>query len=410
MDISHLKTVEEMEKFLQQHRKESIKPQAESKKELYRWINDLLLKIKYRRLTKKEKGIVKKFLKKTTNYSKTQIKRLISKHRQGKLKWICWQKKSSPTFYTRADIELLHHVDEAHRLSGEATKKILIREFEVYGKQEYRRLKNMSVSYIYNRRKSKLYLSFGRVFDKTKPTVSSIGIRTKPRPNGQPGYLRIDTVHQGDQGNKKSLYHINIVDEVTQIEFVFQVKAISEKYMREVLEKLYQACPFKIINFHSDNGSEYINKYVAAWLNKLHIKQTKSRPRRHNDNGLVETKNGSIIRKQFSYFFIPATDYNVKIMNQFCINRLNPYLNFHRPCGFPTTIIDKKGKQKKFYKQEDYMTPYEKLKSLPNAKQYLKKGITFKDLDKFANERSDTEFAIEMNETKKKMLLKLKLN
>ena len=46
--------------------------------------------------------------------------------------------------------------------------------------------------------------------------------------------------------------------------------------------------PFRILGFHSDNGSEFINYKVAELLNKLLIEQTKSRPRRSNDNGLVE--------------------------------------------------------------------------------------------------------------------------
>ena len=229
----------------------------------------------------------------------------------------------------------------------------------------------------------------------------------KPRPNGIPGFFRVDTVHQGDQDNAKGVYFINVVDEVLQFEFVFCVPSICEKYMKGVLEDLYIFCPYKIVNFHSDNGSEFINKVVANMLNRLRINQTKSRPRKHNDNALVETKNGSIIRKTFGYFHIPATEGNAKILNEFCQKWLNPYLNYHRPCGFATTKTDRKGKEKKIY--ATYMTPYEKLKSLPNAGMYLKRFICFEDLDKIAYAESDTEFAGRMKEEKEKAFQKLKL-
>jgi hypothetical protein len=72
------------------------------------------------------------------------------------------------------------------------------------------------------------------------------------------------------------------------------------------------------------------------------------------------------------------------LVNEFYQNHFNDYLNYHRPCAFAEIKIDKKGKERKTYPKENYMTPYEKLKSLDNAEQYLKPGITFEELDKIA--------------------------
>lgn len=198
-----------------------------------------------------------------------------------------------------------------------------------------------------------------------------------------------------------------MVDEVTQAEFICCVPEICERYMKIVLEELMIECPFVIINFHSDNGSEYINYVVADMLGRLHIRQTKSRPRKHNDNGLVESKNGSIIRKTFGYFHIPANEENASLINDFCRRWLIPYLNYHRPCGFATTKVDRKGKEHKVYKT--YMTPYEKLKSLSNASMYLKQHIFFEDLNQIAYKKSDTQFAMDMNFAKAIMFKKLHL-
>ncbi len=61
--------------------------------------------------------------------------------------------------------------------------------------------------------------------------------------------------------------------------------------------------PFRIRGFHS----EFINITVARLLNKMLIEHTKSRPRKSGDNGLVETKNGWIIRKHIGYVYLPQT-------------------------------------------------------------------------------------------------------
>lgn len=405
MNISQITTLSQIEDFLLGSTDVVLQPG--SKQETYVWLQQLLLSIGYRKLKKKDKKTAAIYVQKVTGYSKVQFKRLIVKYRKGTLQWKQWQKGRFRAIYSDKDISLLHDVDRAHRLSGPATKKIIEREYEVFGKKEYANLSNISSSHIYNLRKRPWYLRKGQNFDKTKSVTIPIGKRQKPHPNERPGFLRVDTVHQGDLGNTKGMYHINIVDEVTQFEFIFSVPAISERYLKPVLEDLYVLCPFRIINFHSDNGSEYINKVVAGILNRLRIKQTKSRPRRHNDNALVETKNGSIIRKHFGYFHIPSTEENASTLNQFSQNWFIPYLNYHRPCGFATTKVDHKGKEKKIY--DTYLTPYEKLKSLPKSDQYLKRHIFFEDLDKVAYAASDTEFARKMNAEKEKMFQKLNL-
>ncbi len=189
----------------------------------------------------------------------------------------------------------------------------------------------------------------------------------------------------------KGLYHINAVDEETQMQVIFSVAYISERFLLPALEQLLEAFPFVIEGFHCDNGSEYINHRVARLLAKLHIELTKCRARQTNDNALVESKNGSVIRKHFGYSHIPAR--YAEQVNDFAVNVLTPYLNFHRPCYFPETVIDAKGRQRKRYRYEHLMTPYEKLKSLPAAETYLKPGVTFENLDVLATAESDTEAA-----------------
>lgn len=407
MEISPVGTVPKLEQLL--NSKEKIFLAAENKNERYQEIKKFLNELKYRKLSKKEKGTVQRFLKKTTGYTKGHIKRIIGKYLKGKLDWKKWQKTNAKKIYLHQDVGLLNEVDRAHNwLSGKATKKILAREFYVFCRPEFERLKNISVSHIYRLRASPHYVRLGTKYEKTKNTPVGIGERRKPTPYNQPGYFRVDTVHQGDLNGKKGVYWINIVDEVLQFEFVLCVPEICQKYIKEILIIFRDLCPYKILNFHSDNGSEFINKLVAAFLNEEKITQTKSRPRQHNDNALVESKNGSIIRKQFGHAHIPATQKNVKLLNLFCQNWFIPYLNFHRPCAFPNVITGANGKQKKVYNQKDFKTPFEKLKSLPNPKQFLKSGVTLNTLDKIASSLSDTQFALQMNQNKSIIFSQLK--
>lgn len=368
------------------------------RKEKYAWIEEVLLRFRYFSLTKREKSVLKQYIMKMTGFSDAQLTRLIAKKKKvGKILADTTTRHRFPKKYTPEDVARLIETDNAHhRLSGPATKKIFERAFVLFGKESFRRLKDISVAHIYNLRGRRRYCSSTRFFTKTKPTPVKIGERRKPDPQGKPGYIRVDTVHQGDREKEKGVYHINLIDEVTQWEIVGAVEKISERYLQPILEAALAQFPFRISGFHSDNGSEYINQIVARLLNKLLIEQTKSRARHCNDNALVEGKNGSIIRKHIGYMHIPQQ--YAPELNQFYKEHLNIYLNYHRPCGFATKSIDGKGKEKKVY--DVYRTPYEVLQSHPGASFFLKEGITFEKLDMIAYQKSDNECAAEMQKAK----------
>lgn len=375
------------------------------RKEKYEWIEEVLLRFRYFTRQKKEKSVIRRYLIKMTGFSDAQLTRLIAKKKKtGRILADNTKRHRFPKKYTSEDVARLIDTDNAHnRLSGPATKKIFRRMHEVFKDQRFQRLAQISVAHIYNLRETRYYLSWTKFFVKTKPTPVNIGERRKPNPEGNPGYLRVDTVHQGDLDKEKGVYHINLVDEVTQWEIVGAVEKISEHHILPLLEAALDQFPFQIKGFHSDNGSEYINKIVARLLNKLLIDQTKSRARHCNDNALVEGKNGSIIRRHIGYIHIPQR-YAAKL-NGFYRDYLNPYLNYHRPCGFATERISEKGKVKKVY--DVYQTPFEALISHSNASKFLKDGISFEKLDTLAYEKSDNECAAFMQKAKAELFKNL---
>src|ERR1017187_1033721 len=181
--------------------------------------------------------------------SMPQVTRLIRQHRQnGYVKSSRKARRRVPRKYTAADFALLAKVDEAHqRLNGPATKWILRREWEVFGKGEYQRLAGISVSHLYSMRHSEAYRKHAIYLAPTRPTAIAIGERRCPDPRGQPGYRRVDTVHQGDQDGRKGVYHINAVDTVTHWEVVGCPAKISERYLIPVLEAILHKFPFRIL-------------------------------------------------------------------------------------------------------------------------------------------------------------------
>jgi len=408
MNDSQFQTIAEVKKFL-----ESCTPLAfkgKRRQEVYEWIEDTLIKFSYKLLKKKEKGVIRQYIKKMTGYSRAQMNRLILQYTtKGTVEMVEYERHTFSTIYSSSDIALLAKTDELHEFpNGAAIKKVLERMFKLYGRVEYRKISEISVAHIYNLRRSPSYLRITKRYEKTKPHVVNIGNRKKPNPNGKPGFLRVDTVHQGDREDGiKGVYHIHFVDEVTQYEYVVAVEKITERYLLPAIEKILRLCPFEILGFHADNGSEYINQKVAILMNKTLIEFTKSRARHSNDNALVEGKNGAVIRKWMGYGFIEQK--YAKDINNFYFSIFHEYLNFHRTSGFATDIEDKKkkGRIKKLYYYKDYQTPYEKLKSLPNSKTYLKKDVTFEELDKIALRYTDNQIAEEVQKKRYKLFSKI---
>ena len=306
MNDSHAINIAQIKTFLQAS--QIIEFEGVSQKEKYLWVENTLNRFRYFSLRKRDRTVIKKYARQMTGFSDSQLGKLIAKKKKtGKILPSSAKRHTFPTKYDTSDIARLVETDNAHeRLSGPATKKILIREYQKFGKNEYERLSGISISHIYNLRGKRQYVSGSLTYNPT-PTINvPIGERKKPRPDGKPGFIRVDSVHQGDLDKEKGVYHINLTDEVIQWEIVGCVEGISERFLLPVLEDEIFQFPFKIVNFHSDNESEYINRKVAALLNKLLIRQTKSRSRHSNDNALAESKNGSVIRKHMGYAHIPG--------------------------------------------------------------------------------------------------------
>ncbi len=398
LDIERLRSLDEVRDFMAGSAPVDFR--FVDRADAYGFARRVLVRFRYVRLSRPDKGLIRRFLIKVTGFSRAQVSRLISQYREtGRIE----DRRRGPSRpfsrrYSKADIGLLAEVDETlGGLCGAVTRRMMQRQYDVFGDPRFERLAGLSNSHLYRLRQSVTYRRRRLTVTRTRATQVSIGERRKPHPAGRAGFLRVDSVHQGDLDGEKGLYEINLVDEVTQYEFVAAVEGISERFLVPALQGLIEAFPFVVLGFHADNGSEYINHQVAAMLRKLHIEEfTKSRPRRCNDNALVESKNASVVRRYLGYDHIPR--HHAALVNDFLRDILAPYLNYHRPCHFPVEIKDAKGKKRKTYPFDKVTTPYLKLKSLDQAALSLRPGVTFEQLDQEALARDDLAAAGTVNE------------
>jgi len=405
MDESRLSTIGQIEEFL------SASTQVEFSAhggdiERYTHISRVLKRFDYPRRNKRERGVLLAYLRHISGYSRPQLTRLVTRWHANRLAAAPLAKRyAAPQApfarkYTPGDIALLVEMDRANEnVCGPAIAHLLQRAYSVYGDARYERLATLSVSHLYNLRKSTGYLALRVSFSKTHPVCNPIGVRKPPRPNGRAGFVRIDTVHQGDLDGIKGVYHITCVDAVSQWQVQACVQGISEAFLLPVLAVLISQFPFVIEGFHSDNGSEYINGRVAQLLEKLRIEQTKSRSRHSNDNALAESKNASVVRKHMGYSHIPQK--YAQPINAFFAQTFNSWLNWHRPCLFATEVVSDKGKIKKVYRHADVKTPLECLAQLSKKRLVtFKSGITLKALQAQARHRTDLQAAQEMQAAK----------
>ena len=365
MNEERLRTIQQIEAFLSGSEAVSFLPDG-SDDERYGHISRVLSRFDYPHCTRRDRGVLLRYLAHTSGYSRAQLTRLIKRWHGNRLAATPLAKRyGAPALpfarkYTAQDVTLLVEMDRANPgVCGPAIAHLLHRAYVVYDDERYVRLADLSVSHLYNLRRSAGYQKQRSSFTETRSVSNAIGVRKAPAPEGCVGFVRIDTVHQGDLDGRKGVYHITCVDIVSQWQVQACVQGIGETFLLPVLDQILEQFPFVLQGFHSDNGSEYINHRVAAMLEKLRVEQTKSRSRHSNDNALAESKNNSVVRKHFGYEHIAQT--HAFEINVFYRETFNPWLNLHRPCLFATDVVSPKGKVVKRYRHEDVKTPLERL-------------------------------------------------
>jgi len=242
-------SLSEMEQLLSGSRK--ITFQIEDTEEKYKLIAAVLKTPRYAKLDKQNKGIVRRFLQAVTTTSRAQLTRLIARWMENRQ--ILRRPAVRPEFtvrYTPEDIALLAATDAAHEdLSGPALCHILRREFEVFGNQQYQRLAGISVSHLYNLRSSPAYPS------QQGPHRRAPQIRSQ----GQAGISPSRHCASGPQGRRRGdlLYQLRRYGHtVAEHRMCSHDQRTAHDASAGTILHQY---PFRILGFHSDNGSEFLN-------------------------------------------------------------------------------------------------------------------------------------------------------
>ena len=409
MDETKLRTIEQLEEFLAATPEVAFSIRGvvgAPERSRYDQVSRVLARFDYPQRNKRERGVVLAYLRHISGYSRAQVTRLVERWAENRFAQQPLVKRyrapAAPFArkYNAQDVELLVEMDRAQEdVCGAAISHLLRRAHGVYGDTRYERLAELSVSHLYNLRKRADYQSRRAGFRKTRAVCNSVGVRKAPRPAGHAGFVRIDSVHQGDLDGMKGVYHITCVDEVSQWQVQACTQGISEAFLLPVLASVIEQFPFGLRGFHSDNGSEYVNGRVAKLLEKLRIEQTKSRSRHSNDNALAESKNASVVRKHMGYSHIPQK--YAKPINEFYQTVFNPWLNLHRPCMFASEVVSPKGKVVKRYLHADVKTPLECLSKLCEKGQaQMKDGVTLRALQALAAAQTDLAAAQAMQRAK----------
>lgn len=132
-------SIEELKAFLASSDVLTFK--GNSREETYAWIERTLRSYGYLSRPRSEKGLIRSYMQKMTGMSASQLTRLIRQFRcTRQVRVRAYKRHCFPSKYTREDQLLLAEVDEVHeRLSGPATAAILKREYELFGKDEFKR-------------------------------------------------------------------------------------------------------------------------------------------------------------------------------------------------------------------------------------------------------------------------------
>lgn len=344
MNLLKLRTMAQVRQFVQGTQAVQFEPLADASTR-YGHVERVIAHFEYAGLERADRSVVLRYLERTSGYSSAQLKRLVARALGGE---VLRQRYVRPVQayaqrFTDEDIVALAQVDRAFgTLSGAATTRVLWRQWHEYGDARYERLSTLSVSHLYNLRKSARYERERVQRGKTTSSArgSQIGQRRPPEPRGQAGFIRIDSVHQGDHDGIKGVYHINAVDIVTQWQVVVCVEYIGHSFMSHAVALLIEQFPFMLKGIHADNGVEYINWRMLELMEQARIKLTKSRPRRSTDNALVEGKNAAVVRKMFGYAHIARS--RAGLLNEFNHEHFNPLNNLHRPSLFARLEDDPK--------------------------------------------------------------------
>jgi transposase InsO family protein len=211
----------------------------------------------------------------------------------------------------------------------------------------------------------------------TKPIdslKSRIPIRTfyTKEERKKPGFWQIDTVHHCGQATWGQYLHtLSATDVASGWIQLYALLNNAHKWTFEALSLIKATIALPILEFHSDNGSEFINNATEAWCAKQSLPFTRSREHKKNDNCFVEQKNGAVVREYVGYERLEGIEEQALLVAVY--QSLVPLLNFF----MPTQKLESKtrigSKQIKLY--DEPRSPFQRLLESSETPQKTKDSL-----------------------------------
>lgn len=131
-----------------------------------------------------------------------------------------------------------------------------------------------------------------------------IPIRGSVWEDNKAGWLEVDTVALcGGSVAGDFVWMLDTVDYATTWVSTRAMWNRGQEGTLAALADLEQCLPFPLLGLDSDNGGEFLNYHVLAWLQKRQrpVFMTRSRPYKKDDNAHIEQKNWTHVRQWFGY-------------------------------------------------------------------------------------------------------------
>lgn len=197
--------------------------------------------------------------------------------------------------------------------------------------------------------------------------------RGGPPDTSNPGWVEADTVaHCGDTTAGD---YVNSLTFTELFSGWTENRAVWNKSSHAILEQLKAleaAAPFPLKNFHTDNGSEFLNWALYEHLTgrRLKVPFTRSRAYRKNDNAHCEQKNWTHVRQLFGHDRFEHAQL-VPLMNDLYAQEWSQFTNHFKPT-FKLWRRDKRGSKTLRVYEPIPQTPYQRLLTSPDLDEATK--------------------------------------
>ena len=148
-----------------------------------------------------------------------------------------------------------------------------------------------------------------------------------------PGWLEMDTVALcGGRLDDRHVWMLDAVDIRTEWTELRALENRSQRCTLAQIAHLEASLPFALLGLDSDNGGEFINHHLAAYLGQRPkpVLFTRGRPYHKNDNARVEQRNWTHVRQHFGYERYDHPEV-AALMNTLCHGALGQLLNHFLP-------------------------------------------------------------------------------